>query len=181
MLRRRWRCAVHVGWPLVSVVMLLMVSGISGVRLNLSGSMPIGLYVIDGSAGSIPRRGSIVLVCLPRSVADFAADRGYVPHGGACADGTAPVGKPVLAIPGDTVSVTLAGISLNGRLVPNSKSLAVDHRGRPLPQLGRGSYVVNAGEMWLVSQYSPFSFDSRYFGAVPIGQMRTRVRQLWTL
>jgi type IV secretory pathway protease TraF len=48
----------------------------------------------------------------------------------------------------------------------------VDRRGRVLPQIPLGSYVVRPGTVWVVSSYSPLSFDSRYFGAIPLGNIR---------
>ncbi len=91
-----------------------------------------------------------------------------------------PVGKPVLALPGDTVVVTEAGLLLNGRPVANTRPLALDRRGRPLPQLQAGAHVVSAGELWIVSQYAPFSFDSRYFGPVERVHVLGVGRPIWT-
>ena len=149
-----------------------------GLRLNLTGSLPVGFYVVAHGA---PEHGSLVLVCLPNATAKWARDRGYVPRGAACPEQAMPVGKPVFALPGDTVAVAEAGLLLNGRLAANTRALGSDHRGRPLPGLPTGRYVVRPGELWVVSKYSPFSFDSRYFGAVPIANIRTRIRLLWAV
>ena len=148
-----------------------------GLRLNLTGSMPVGIYTTTRDA---PARGSIVLACLPSDVAAFAKLRGYVPHGGSCPSGVLPVGKPVLALPGDTVVVTATGLLVNGVRVPNSEPLSRDSKGRPLPRPQPGQYVVDADELWLMSAYSRFSFDSRYFGPVNAAQVHAHVRVLWT-
>jgi conjugative transfer signal peptidase TraF len=103
-----------------------------------------------------------------------------VPRGGACPGGALPVGKPVAARRGDTVAVTPAGLCVDGVAVPNSRALAADRQGRPLPQLAVGRYVVGPGELWLVSSYSRWSFDSRYFGPVATSDLRATVRALWT-
>jgi conjugative transfer signal peptidase TraF len=164
---------------------LLLVSHLAGLRLNLTGSLPVGLYraVAAGpnrGGAPAPRRGVIVLACLPRRVAAFAKARGYVSGGGACPGGTLPVGKPVAARPGDTVTVTPAGLLVDGVAVANSRALAADRKGRPLPQLALGRYVVGPGEVWLVSSYSRWSLDSRYFGAVATSDLREAVSALWT-
>jgi type IV secretory pathway protease TraF len=39
-----------------------------------------------------------------------------------------------------------------------------------------GRYIVGSGEIWLVSSYSPRSFDSRYFGPVKVGRVVATVR-----
>jgi conjugative transfer signal peptidase TraF len=165
-------------WWLASFVALLAAGGLAGLRLNLTASLPVGLYL---AAGAAPARGALVLVCLPPNVAAFARARGYVPLGGACPSGVVPVGKPVLAIAGDTVTVTRTGLLMNGTPVTNSQALATDRKRRPLPQLATGRYVVRSGTVWILSSYSRFSFDSRYFGAVGTGQVRNRVRRLWTV
>jgi len=148
-------------WWLGSPVALLAAGWLAGLRLNLTGSLPVGLYVASGGR---PARGALVLACLPPRVAEFARARGYVPRGGACPGGVVPVGKSILAVPGDTVTVTL-----------------MDRKGRPLPGLAISRYVVGPGELWLLSSYSPWSFDSRYFGAVKVGQVRAKLWRLWTV
>jgi len=171
-----WRASRPVWW-LGSPLALLAAGWFVGLRLNLTGSLPVGLYL---ESRATPVRGAIVLACLPPEVAAFARERGYVPRGGTCPGGVLPVGKPILAIAGDTVSVTPTGLLLNGVPVPNSQALEVDRKGRPLPRLAVGRYVVGPGELWVLSPYSRLSFDSRYFGAVQAGQVRAGLRRLWT-
>ena len=164
-------------WWLIGMGVLVGTSWIGGLRLNLTRSMPIGLYRITRG---LSVRGAIVLVCLPPDIAAFALERGYVPHGGACAHGTIPIGKVVLGVAGDTVTVIAAGLLLNGVPVPNSKALASDHRGRSLPKLRYGARVLGCGTVWLHSPYSAWSFDSRYFGPVADGYAVAVVQPLWT-
>lgn len=164
-------------WCFCGLFALLAASSLIGLRLNLTGSMPIGVYVVARDA---PTRGSIVLACLSPDIAEMARARGYLSRGGSCPGGVAPVGKPVLAVPGDTIIVAVAGLVLNGVAVTNSVPLSSDRKGRPLPRLSVGRYPVGGDELWLVSDYSRFSFDSRYFGAVKAGQVRAHVRPLWT-
>jgi conjugative transfer signal peptidase TraF len=174
----RWRApwiASRLGGP----VLLVLGCWVGGLRVNLTGSLPVGLYAVVATHEA-PTRGALVLVCLSRAVADFARDRGYVPRGGLCPGGVMPVGKPVFAVPGDTVTVTADGLFLDGTLASNSRPLSADRRGRPLAGVRNGRYVVGPAELWVVSQYSASSFDSRYFGPVPLSSVRGRVRVLWT-
>ena len=164
-------------WWLGCPLALTVGSRLAGLRLNLTGSLPVGLYVASRGA---PARGALVLTCVPQRVAAFAKERGYMPHGEECPGGVVPIGKPVLAVGGDTVTVTPTGILVNRAPVPNSRPLATDRRGRPLPQLPAGRYIVRPGTVWILSSYSRFSFDSRYFGAVATAQVRGRLRRLWT-
>jgi conjugative transfer signal peptidase TraF len=160
-----------------SPVALLAMAWLVGLRVNLTGSLPLGIYL---AAGSAPVRGAVVLVCLPPHVAAFAKARGFVPSGVQCPGGLTAVGKPVVAVAGDTVTVMQTQIAVNGTPVPNSRALAFDRNGRPLPHLQAGRYVVAAGVIWVVSSYSRFSFDSRYFGPIEVRQARSTLRPLWT-
>jgi conjugative transfer signal peptidase TraF len=148
----------------------------SGVRLNLTGSIPVGVYRILDDASPL-KRGDIVLVCLPRATATFAYARGYVPRGGYCPQGLAPIGKHVMALPGDTVCVSRISLSVNGTPVLNSTPLERDSQGRGLPHLPPGKYVVLPGTLWLIGTSSR-SLDSRYFAAIPASNVIARVRAL---
>jgi conjugative transfer signal peptidase TraF len=164
-------------WVTGGLLILLTTAWRSGLRLNLTGSLPVGLYMeIQG----VPERGSIVLACLPLDVAVFARERGYVPRGDRCPGRTAPVGKTVMAIVGDTVTVSAIGLEVNGHPIPNSRPRAFDTHGRPLTSAPVGRSVVSAGNAWLVSSYTPLSFDSRYFGAIETRSLIAVVRPLWT-
>jgi conjugative transfer signal peptidase TraF len=162
---------------LASLVVVLAMAWRVGLRVNLTGSLPVGFYLATGSA---PVRGALVLVCLPPDVAALAHARGFVPPGVQCPGGLTAVGKPVVAIAGDTVTVAPAQIVVNGAAVPNSRALAFDRHGRPLPRLAAGRYVVAPGTVWVVSSFSRFSFDSRYFGAIDARHVRATIRPVWT-
>lgn len=151
----------------------------SGIRINLSSSIPEGLYRERGlSAGSL-RRGDAVLACLPSHMARFGRERGYLPRG-PCPGGAMPVGKLVLALPGDTVIVDNDGLKVNGVWIAGSRPRRVDHRGRPLPQLAHAAYAVGTGQLWLGSR-SEAGFDSRYFGAIPSTSVIAELTALWLL
>ena len=160
-----------------SLFLATVVTWFAGVRVNLSGSMPIGLYRVSSGP---PVKGVMVLACLPASVAMFARSRGYVPSG-SCPGATAPIGKVVLAMAGDSVDVTAEGLFLNGHPVRNTRPLAVDAAGRSLRRFPDGTYVVAQDEVWLYSPYSTRSFDSRYFGPLHVSSIRSRVLPLWTV
>jgi conjugative transfer signal peptidase TraF len=99
---------------------------------------------------------------------------------GTCPDGYAALLKPVVAWPGDTVRTSPAGVTVNGKPVSNSAPLTRDSLGRDLHPYPYGTYQVLAGQIWVVSSYSARSFDSRYFGPVPLKTVREWVRPLIT-
>lgn len=143
-----------------------------GLRICTTPSLPVGVWrAVDAPVV----RGVVVLVCLPEPTATLASSRGYI-GAGQCPDGRQPLGKSVLAIRGDTVSVSDAGLALNGRPLPRTTRLPRDSEGRALPRVAAGIYVVRAGDIWLVAPDHRRSFDSRYFGPVPTGNVRSTLR-----
>jgi conjugative transfer signal peptidase TraF len=164
---------------LVSCLALVLGTAVSfGLRLNLSGSLPIGLYRLTRGAHKFDR-GAIVLTCLEPPMSTLAHDRGYVPRGGHCAGGLVPIGKVIVAVPGDIVRVTHEGLIVNGRPVPHSRALERDRNGRALPRLASGKYLVQPHRLWLVGR-SDLSFDSRYIGDGDAAHIVARVSPLWT-
>ena len=75
----------------------------------------------------------------------------------------------------------MAMIEVNGSRIAEQPEPARDGAGRPLPGIPAGTYAVAPGQVWLISSYSPRSFDSRYLGPVPISSIRGTVKPLWTL
>jgi conjugative transfer signal peptidase TraF len=128
---------------------------------NLTYSMPVGIYRLR--AADHVTRGSIVEVCESPRAARMSINREYVDHGD-CWDGTEPLLKEVVAVPGDRVMVGADGERVNGAHLPWSEPRGLDSRGRPLKPLS-GTFVIGVDQVWLYSPH-PRSFDSRYYGAV---------------
>jgi conjugative transfer signal peptidase TraF len=148
----------------------IAVSWHENVRLNLSGSMPIGFWRV-ATLGRAPERGQVVSICLPPAEATFALARGYI-GGGECALNAAPLLKPVVAVAGDLVDISPFGIVVNGQEIEGTALRPADSAGRTLSAVQTGTYLVAPGSIWLASAHDPRSFDSRYFGAVPIANVR---------
>jgi conjugative transfer signal peptidase TraF len=135
---------------------------------NPSESAPRGWYAL------VPERhaktGEWILVHLPKPIARLADQRGYLPM-------RVPILKRIGAQSGDEVCASRGGIFVGGNLVAHV--FKVDSRGRPLPQW-RSCRILNAQELFLLSSYSPFSFDSRYFGPVRRAAVIGQAIPLWT-
>lgn len=172
-------------WFLISSAVLCAVTAAAlhiGLRLNLTPSLPLGLYrTADGKI----EPGAVVLACLPAPVAGLAAERGYTAGGRptdpdrVCPGGTQPIGKLVLAVAGDTVEVREAGLQVNGRRIPRTSRFPLDSHRRPVPRVPEGVHVVHAGDLWLVATIHQRSFDSRYYGPVPTANVLSVVRPVW--
>lgn len=155
-------------------VLLFGICSLLGIRINTSLSLPLGLYVAGTYANA-----ALVEFCPAEPFASLAIRRGYRDAGG-CADGGAPLLKPAVAQPGDTVELTEQGIAVNGKLLPKTLPLVKDTLGRTLEHWPFGQYAVSEGSVWVASSYSARSFDSRYFGPVDRRSIRERLRPLFT-
>lgn len=151
----------------------------AGLYVNATASMPRGLWRVR--AAEPIERGTVVAICPPNcATIREAARRGYIPPG-RCPGGYEPLIKPVAALGGDIVTVTPAGVVVDGNPVANTRPLAMDEAGRALYAIPAGSFRVPRGELWLLSGHDPRSFDSRYFGAVPVANIIGVARPLWVL
>ena len=159
---------------IVNVALLIAGLWWWGVRINVTDSVPMGLY---RSVAGAPERGDLVEACLPPAAARLATARGYLIAHGAC--GThMPVIKRVLGVAGDVIGVN-KHVVCNGRTLDTAPVLAADPGGRPLVPAPGGT--LGPHELWLISDEIPEAYDSRYFGPVTRSAVRSVMRPLWTV
>ena len=168
--RRRLRRRV----VLALVVLGLGLTGFSSITrpvpliiYNGSASAPLGFYFV------LPAnpiwRGDLVLVKTPESVRMLAAERDYLPL-------NVNLVKRIVALNGDRVCAITGIISINGNTV--AKQLEADSKGRPLSRW-KGCRTLGANDIFLLMENVPDSFDSRYFGPVPVASIVGRLTPLW--
>ena len=175
--RRRAVLAVPVTGALILGV--LVIGGKAGLRINATASMPRGLWAVHAAARSNAARSS---PSARPTGPTFARQRAAaISQAGICPGGYEPLLKPVAAVAGDLVAVAPHGIAVDGKPVANTRQLARDEVGRRLHPVPAGSYQVAPGQVWLLSGHDPRSFDSRYFGPVPIRDVTGQARPLWVL
>jgi conjugative transfer signal peptidase TraF len=138
-------------------------------------SAPAGLYRIHRTP---PTRGDLIVTCLPEHLSRFGRSRGYLDFG-PCPGNARPVGKRLLALAGDRVTVTDEGLLLNGEPVPNTARRVRDSAGRFIPAVPVRTYALSPGQVWLVSDFDPRSWDSRYYGPVPLDGDAFVLTPLW--
>ena len=134
----------------------------AGLRFNPTPSLPKGIYrLVPG----LPEKNDLVSFCLEGEFAKLALECGYL-EPGSCPSGLRPLLKRLVALPGDSVDPSASPIR------------SVDSHGRSIsPVLMPG--VVPPG-MALVLANHPGSFDSRYFGFVPLESLQ-RVEPVFIL
>jgi len=135
---------------------------------NVSVSVPVGLYVRAIAAPAEP--GHLVAFRTPPGAAAYVA--AYLPFHDAH-----PLLKPVLAVAGDRVCLENAGYTLNGTWF--APTATHDPHGRPMP-VWRGCRRLAAGELFVFSSRTRWSFDSRHYGPIDRADLLGVYLPLWT-
>jgi conjugative transfer signal peptidase TraF len=104
----------------------------------------------------------------------------YIDYGLYCS-GYGYLMKKVVAVSGDTLSVTNEGVFVNQTLIPYSKPKLQDGMNRTLPQWQVMNYQLQEDEIMTMTNQSKWSFDGRYYGLVHIGQIKGTLTPLWVI
>lgn len=141
------------------------------VVYNASDSVARGWYRIGplGDADSL-HVGSIVLARLPADVAAFASQRGYLPAG-------VPILKRIGAVAPQSVCVRDRVVRVGGAVVTTVRTEDGAHRSL---QASAHCRPLVEGELFLLSDTHPASFDSRYFGPIAASDVLGVAQPLWT-
>ena len=170
--RHNWN---RLRWPII--IGLVTASAIgsawaTGWRFNTTPSEPLGLYRLTPvTAQAVIRRGDLISFCPHVALYPFMVH-------GTCPNGGAPFLKTVVGVPGDVVDVSSAGVSINGRLLPQSKVIVrlKAWPGLTLPS-DFGVHRLMAGEYWVYGPGDPrVSFDSRNWGVVERGTIIAKLQ-----
>ncbi len=135
---------------------------------NASASAPTGLYALH--AVDTPAVGDLVAAMPPQRLANWMAERRYLPRG-------VPLLKHVAAKAGQRVCRRRDSIRIDGRSV--ATALERDSHGRPLP-VWHGCRILGHSELFLLNPAVPDSLDSRYFGPLPVSAVLGRATPLLT-
>ena len=135
---------------------------------NASASVPVGLYAVEPPIGL--RVADLVVVRPPEPLAEFLADRAYLPRG-------VPLLKHILALSGQSVCRDALAVTIDGTAVGAARER--DSRGRPLPSWS-GCRILREDEVFLLNPRSAESLDGRYFGPQPASSVIGRAFPVWT-
>lgn len=161
----------------VCLVLGLFLAHQSGLRLNTTRSIPLGLYKMTNEPIV---KGASVLWCPPeRPEFDLAKARGYI-GAGFCPGGYGYMMKKILAAHNDIVSVTDDGVMINGTLLPASQPMEADSMGRSLPRFRVTDHRLAPSELLLMSDTNSHSFDARYFGPIHREHIQSLIHPIWT-
>jgi conjugative transfer signal peptidase TraF len=153
--RRTWSSLV------LGVLVLAAVVSTRWVRLNLSPSLPSGLYRLTALRAPLTR-GTLVVLPAPVRVRPWHA-------------AWVPLLKPVAAVAGELVCVADEGLWVAG--VPYGRVYR-EAGGKALPRM-EGCHRLQDGEVFLASA-QPRSLDGRYFGPTLVTALTAQAIPVWT-
>ena len=143
------------------VLVLAAVVSTRWVRLNLSPSVPRGVYRLAAVSPPLAR-GTLVVLPVPRAVRRWHSR-------------WQPLLKPIAALAGDLVCAQADGLWIVGQAYG---PVYPEAGGAPLPRL-QGCVRVPAGAVFLASP-APRSLDGRYFGMTPVATITAQATPLLT-
>lgn len=136
------------------------------VLYNPSPSAPIGWYRLWADQAIV--RGDLVAAFAPEEAQKLAVERQYLPT-------NIPLIKTIWAVAGEEICHLDGLVQVANR--PPLVMLSHDSQGQPMPSRD-GCYTLEKDEVFLVSTDVQTSFDSRYFGPVPVSNILGPVQYL---
>jgi conjugative transfer signal peptidase TraF len=160
----------------VVISMLLLWGAIgAGLRINGTHSFPVGVYRVRHKR---PEKGDLVTVDPPAlPVFTLAKERGYL---NVAFSPTPHLLKRLAGVAGDRVTIDSAGVEVNGIRLANSAPCNRDGAGRPLQLYALKDHILGPDQVLLMSDYSPSSFDARYFGPLQATTIESVITPLLT-
>lgn len=178
-MKQEHRVFLAIFGPLACVAIATFWIHAAGYRLNLSSSIPWGIYKVSNTPLV---RGDIVEYCPPNNaILRLAKDRGYLLNGFSCPNFYSPIFKPIAAIAGDEIIINDGGVWVNGIWLTNSNPSHKDGKGRVLIPQNILKSKVSEGQVFLISTYSNRSFDGRYIGSVPAAGIKAKLLPIYTI
>lgn len=168
--------AAITGVALAAAILIAFGNAFGILISNTDSAAPSGVYRVVGRNIS---RGNLVAACLPISVAQEGLARGYLRTGG-CPGDAEPVDKIVGAVAGDQVDIERRWVAVNGVRFAHSATASRDSAERPLTHVAWGKRTVAPNQVWLFGFIDRRSWDSRYFGPIPIASVRGRLEPVLT-
>jgi conjugative transfer signal peptidase TraF len=172
---------------IIILLLILFVFGVGsylfykkGYRINLTESYPLGLYQIVNDKDI--SKGDMVLFCPPDNrYFKKAYARGYI-EDGLCPSGYWELQKKVVGLEGDHIKID-DHVYINNIKIKNTKIFRIDPQGNNMFFMSNKNknMIIPKGFMFVISDYNELSFDSKYFGVVPISTLIGKMKPILIL
>lgn len=140
---------------MVTITCLYLLLYHLGMRINVTPSCPIGIWMINQNYETI-QKGDFLWIAQSNAT-DVGVERGYF-------NANTPLLKQVYGLAGDSYFFNDNQVLINNAPLPGMIRQDFDSTGSPMPKLLGGR--VPTGYFFVLNKH-PKSFDSRYFGPIP--------------
>ncbi len=168
----------RMGYFLLSILPIaILYAALSSGNLtyNATPSYPTGLYLVEKS--EVYRKNDLVLICPENNTLFEKNNFGFVQQDDRYCSKYQPLIKKIVGVAGDQVSVGKK-VFVNGSEMKNSQVFTVSTRGDLLHPC-YGEHNLSDSEIWIMSDFEPRSYDSRYFCALSRENIIGKVRYFW--
>lgn len=132
--------------------------------LNTTSSFPLGLYKITPKE-HYQKRDLVSFCATPNPTIERMIKEGYTQPNPNCPNHTPQLLKKIVALEDDNVTIE-SSVKINNQPLKNSHLFRRDSRGNLLHI--QPSQRIKRGFFWAMSDYNEKSYDSRYFGQIPL-------------
>ncbi|MEG0426197.1 MAG: signal peptidase I [Cetobacterium sp.] len=140
------------------------------IEINLSPSMPVGIYREYKAIKTDIEKEDIVIFPIPEKVESYVHGRGYLPKD------IKNLMKRVKGITGDKIEIKDYKLYINGKYIKNVRKL--DSLGMKLPEVNGQSFIVKENELFVLGDEEN-SFDSLYFGVIQREDVTKKAKYLF--
>lgn len=156
------RVLKYILFILLLILVLNMIA--SFFTMNFSNSYPVGIYFIKKVA-NIERDKYYIFCPKYDEKMEYAEVNGFWRGINKSCGKTPKYLKKALGMPQDKVIVTDAGVTINGKKIPNTHKVLKDKI------FVNENKILQENEYYMLSDYNVYSYDSRYFGSINKNQI----------
>lgn len=138
--------------------------------INISASLPMGIYKLYEIKDKKIDKGDIVMFLFPEEAEKYIRERKYLP------DNVNTLLKRVVAVEGDKVEAKNKTLYINDQEFWLGKIREKDSKGLPLPIMK--SKTLEKDEYFVFGTH-PTSFDSRYYGVIKRELILKKAELVW--
>lgn len=161
----------------VLICLVSILFSVFNLKINTTSSIPKGIYRLNTSDKSYGRN-DYVLFCLSKNQAIKSSAINYLDNG-ECALGLSPIGKKIVAVHNDDVSISEHGIFVNQMQQIFTEPAKFDKELRCMNKFSLHR-KLKQNEFTVISNKRD-SFDSRYFGTIHKDQILGKIAPLFIL
>lgn len=138
--------------------------------INISASLPMGIYKLYETKDKKIDKGDIVMFLFPEEAEKYIRERKYLPGN------VNTLLKHVIAVEGDKVEAKNKTLYINDQEFWLGKIREKDSKGLPLPIMK--SKTLEKDEYFVFGTH-PTSFDSRYYGVIKRELILKKAELIW--